>query len=267
MKKSVVVAAAALAALVGGVSIAGASGETATVNYSVKGKFNTKSYKPAKLTFGVKVQAPYPDHISILPMKVANMKFPSRSTMTFMPKKGLPVCRASVTDLSKAPAAAYAKCGKSAIGMGLASFQLGQSNAPGQYREGTVVVFYGGKVGKDVKILFSAWSDQTNAGVYAEGVLKSNGTMRIAMPRLTADSSVTSLQLEIPGRAVSGTYGGVGSYSLKKGLDAGFVRVKCRQNAKLTFGSGFELGSRNAAGNATGGTTRLNATSSTKCGR
>lgn len=267
MKKSVVAAAAALAALVGGVSIAVASGEQATVNYSVKGKFSTKSYKPAQLKFGVNVSAPNPPNVSILPMKVADMKFPAKKTMTFMPKKGLPVCKASATQLSVAPAKAYAVCGKSAIGMGLATFQLGQSNAPGQFREGTVVVFYGGKVGKDVKIRFSAWSDQTNAGVYAEGVLKANGSMKIAMPRLTADSSVTSLQLEIPGRAVSGTYGGEGGYSLKKGLDSGFVRVKCKQNSALKFGSNFELGSRDASGNATGGTTKLSAKSSTKCGK
>ena len=261
MKKSVVVAAAALAALVGGVSIAAASGETASVNYNVKGKFSKKEYKPAKLSFGVKVST---SAVQILPMKLADMKFPPKATMTFMPKKGLPVCKATETQLSVSPAAAYAACGKSAIGMGLATFALAQNT--GAARDGTVVIFYGGKVGGNVKIRFSAWSDQTNAGVYAEGILKPNGSMQIEMPRLTADSSVTSLNLEIPGRNLSGNYGGVGSYSLKKGLDAGFVRVKCKQGQTLNFSSKFELGARSDTGNPIGPTTNLTAASSSKCG-
>lgn len=266
MKKSVVVAAAALAALVGGVSIAAASGEVAVINYNVKGKFSPKKYKPAKLTFGVNLSAPNPPNITISPMQVADMRFPAKGVMQFTPKKGLPVCKATPTQLSVSPEAAYATCPKAYIGHGEATFQLGQNNSSIAFRKGTVVIFYGGLSGKNVKIKFSAWSGDTNAGVYAEGILKPNGQMKIAMPVLTADSSVTSLNLAIPGTGVNGAFNNGTPYSLKKGLDAGFVKVKCRQGQNLKFASTFTLGSRNSLGQPTGPTSTVSATSSSKCG-
>lgn len=270
MRKSLLIGAAAVAALVGGVSIANAANESSTINYnvkSVKGKFNQKGFKPAKLTFGVNI-SPGAGEATILPMKVADMRFPSNKVMRFTPKKGLPVCKLTGTALSVSPELAYSKCGKSVIGNGEATFQLGQSTAPAAFNKGTVVVLYGGKSGKNIKIKFSAYSGDTNAGVYTEGILQPSGRMNIAMPVLTADSSVTSLNLAIPGTTVNGTWASGDPYSLRAGLDKGFVKVKCRANQTLKFSTGITLGARNPiSGVPYGPETKLNPTSSSKCGR
>lgn len=263
MKKSVVVVAAALAALVGGVSIAGAAGETATVNYGVKGKFSPKSYKNGQLTFGLNIAT---TQATILPMKLAKLTFPPKAKMTFVPRKGLPVCKASQTALSAAPAQAEQACGKSRVGNGDATFQLGQSASQGAFRVGSVLIYYGGMVGKNVKLRFSAWSDDTRAGVYAEGILKPNGKMDIAMPRLTADSAVTSLNMAIPGRAKTINWASGGTTALAAGVDRGFVRVKCRQGETLKFSGIFDLGSRSDTGQPIGTSSTVNASSTTKCG-
>lgn len=267
MRKSLVIGAAALAALVGGVSIATAANETSTINYNVKGKFNKKKFRPAKLTFGVDIAAGVGEP-TVLPMKVANMKFPTNKVMRFVPRKKLPVCKAGNSLLSVSPALAYQRCGKSVIGNGEATFQLGQSTAPAAFRKGTVVILYGGKAGKNVKLRFSAWSDDTQAGVYAEGILKPNGRMNVAMPVLTADSSVTSLNLAIPGSKVSGTWGTGDPYTLRPGLDKKFVRVKCRTGQQLKFGVDVTLGARNPiSGIPYGPENKLAPTSTSKCGR
>ena len=279
MKKSVVVAAAALAALVGGVSVAAADNETATINYNVKGSFSPKKFKPAKLSWGLNLSAPTTSPI-VLPMKLAKQTFPTNKVMQFVPAKGLPVCKATSAALSAAPEVVLrdSGCANSLIGNGNANFRLLQINRDDAFRNGTVLIFYGGKVGKNVKIRFSAYSYDTGAAVYAEGILKPDGKMDIAMPQLTGDSSVTMLQLAIPSTRFQTTWpvknsSGVQTGSVNVDLPAGvpkaktFVQVKCRMGQKLNFASTFELGKRNTAGVPTGPTTTISAKSSSKCGK
>jgi len=270
MRKPLMFLAATLAVALGGVSVAYAINETAEINYNVKGKFTPKKYKSGKLSFGLNV-AGGPGEPTMLPLKVANLRFPPKKTMTFVPRKRLPVCRANATQLSVDPARADRVCGKSLVGNGDATFQLGQSTSPVAFRVGSVYVFYGGTVGrsKDVKLKFSAWSNDTNAGVYAEGILRKNGAMSIAMPRLTSDSSVTSLNMAIPGAPKTITWASGDTTRLKAGIDKAFVRVKCKQGQALKYSSVMKLGSRrdDQAQTPFGPETTLNNSVTSRCGR
>lgn len=266
MKKTLAFGMALLVALVGAVSLAGASNEQVALSYSVKGKFIKTKFRPARLKFGLNVST---NDVTIQPLKVAKLKFPARRTMKFVPKRRLPVCRAGSAALSVSPAQAEARCARSRVGNGSATFQLGQSNSPLAFRIGSVLVYYGGKVGRnrDVKLRFSAWSNDTNAGVYAEGILRRNGSMTIAMPRLTADSAVTSLNIAIPGASRTINWASGGSTVLNRGVDRAFVRVKCRKGRKLSFSGTFDLGSRTADGQPIGPTTTISSSTVRRCGR
>lgn len=266
-KRTLLIVAAAAALLVGIVSIASASNESVGLTFRLKGKVSPTKFKPVGLKYGLVVSTPDP---TIQPLKVAKLKFPSHKTMRFIPKRrGLPVCRASGAALSTSPAQAEALCGRSRVGNGSATFQLAQNNSPLAFRVGSVLVYYGGRVGRtrDVKLKFSAWSDDTNAGVYAQGILRRDGSMNIAMPRLTADSSVTSLNIAIPGGTRTITWASGGSTVLGAGLDRKFVRAKCRRGRKLAFRGTFLLGSRSQTGQDIGTTTVVNAGTSARCGR
>jgi hypothetical protein len=268
MSKRVVLAAAAiLGLLVGSVSIAFASNEQVALSFRVKGKVSKKEFRPARLTYGLGVSTA---DLTIDPLKEAKLKFPARRTLRFVPrKKRLPVCRASKTALSTSPAQAEARCAKSRVGNGSATFQLGQFNSPAAFRVGSVLIYYGGKVGRtrDVRLRFSAWSNDTGAGVYAEGILRRDGSMNIKLPVLTADSSVTSLNLAIPGAKRTITWASGGSTVLAPGRDRRFVRVKCKRGRKLAFKGTFLLGDRSSTGQPTGPTTTVSSSTSARCGR
>lgn len=245
-----------------------AIGESSTVEYSVKPlskKFSAKKYFPASLRWGVSV-APAEGAVTILPMREAVMQFPGSSIMKFQPSKNLRACRRSQPELVGPAELIYQRCPNSIIGNGEATFQLGQSTSPLAFRKGTVVILYGGLVGKSARLIFAAWSGDTNAGVVAEGVLFQNGKMKVELPVLTADSAVTSLKLSIPGKAVSGTWASGAPYKLRAGSDYGFVRVKCRAGQKLSFSSSLLLGARKTDGYPYGPTQQLYPKTSSRCG-
>ena len=247
--------------------LAGAVGESARGEFAVvslKKKFSPSSFQPSSLQWGVQV-SPAEGAITILPMRVADMRFPSNRVMRFQPARHIKPCRENSTLLVGPAPVVYARCPDSVIGNGEATFQLGQSVSPLAFRKGTVVLLYGGRSGQGYRIIFSAWSGDTNAGVATSGVLLPSGRMSVKLPSLTADSSVTSLRLRIPGKRVKGVWDSGNAYELRPGADRGFVRTKCRPGSRLRFGADLLLGSRNSAGVPYGPTEQLSVSAASRC--
>lgn len=250
-----------------GAPVALAVGESAQGEFGVKSlkqKFSSKEFKPASLKWGVQV-APAEGAVTILPMRVAHMKFPSSKTMRFQPSQKIKPCRKASTLLVGPAPVVYERCPQSVIGNGEATFQLGQSVSPLAFRKGTVVILYGGRSGSNHRIIFSAWSGDTNAGVATSGVLLPSGKMSVELPVLTADSAVTSLRLQIPGSPVKGTWGSGAPYELQPGSDRGFVRMRCRKGSSLRFGADLLLGARNGEGIPYGPTEELAVSATSRC--
>lgn len=253
--------------LLSGGSSALAAGETASLSFQalpMKAKFQKKRYLPARLSWGVQVR-PAENQLAILPMRVARLQFPG--ALRFFPRKGLEPCRLSEPELVGPSEVVYERCPNSVVGNGEATFQLAQITSPLALRRGTIVILYGGRVGRDVRIRFSAWSGDTSAGIVADGILRKRGQMEVRLPVLTADSAVTSLRLQIPGKKASGTWDSGGAWTLRAGSDRGFARMRCRMGARLGFSARLLLGARNALGVPYGPENNLSPKTRARCGR
>ncbi len=97
-----------------------------------------------------------------------------------------------------------------------------------------------------------AYSYDTNVGVYTEAPLTDAGRLKFDIEQLTADSSVTTLDLAIPGtrQVLSGVDPGGNDVILPKGQKADYVQAKC-SSGQFAWDNVFTLGTRDTSGTPT----------------
>jgi hypothetical protein len=246
-------------------SSAQASGETAQVSLKMQpqGKLYNNAYSP--VNWGVSTDILTSDPF-ILPMKVAKLRLPPGSA-TFNPRKNMPVCtddKINQTNVSVPVQVMVDRCPNSILGNGRAQFALAQNNA--LRLDGVLLVFNGGYQNGRPKLKIYAYSYDTTVGVYTESVLQKNGELNFNIPRLTADSSVTQLNLEIPGkRTVLENWGpGQETVVIPGGQDRSYVRARCT-NGAWPFSASFDLGSRDSGDNPIGPTTIVSGNDNLAC--
>jgi len=251
---------------------ASAAGETATSALKMDplgGSLYKDAYKPVNWQVETKVEVP-PGSTTIEPMKVADLQNPS-GQLTFNPDPKMPVCADDKIGpglVSIPVEQAIAACPKSILGNGLAKFALGQFTAAS--RDGVMIVFNGGlaKSGENKgqpRIKIYAYSYDTGVGLYTEATLSKTGRLFFDIPPLTADSSVTSLNLSIPGKSTDLFVASKNiTVTLPPGQDKNYAQAKCSTNS-WPFSAQFLLGDRDTAGQPTGPTTTLDNSSSTDC--
>jgi hypothetical protein len=248
-------------------SLAQASGETAQVALKMQpqGPLYSNAYSPINWGISTNILTADPQ---VLPMKKANLSLPPGST-TFNPRNNMPVCPDDKvgpppTNMSVSVEVVVARCPNSVLGNGTAKFALAQSNA--LQLDGLIVVFNGGRENGLPKLKVYAYSYDTGAGIYTSAVLQKNGALNFDIPILTADSSVTKLSLEIPGKRKVLEDWGAGEVRvvLPAGQDRSYVRARCTGGA-WPFSASFDLGTRDAFGEPTSPTTIVGASDNLTC--
>ncbi len=252
-------------------ALANGSGESADVSFSMKpkaGSFFKQAYRPAKWKTGVTISTSDPE---ILPMKKADLSFPGRGQMIFKPKQRMPVCPDSQvgpppTNVSVPVSTIVARCPKSVIGNGTATFVLNRNNLnPAATLDGYMVVFNGGRQGGDPRIKVYAYSYDTMVGIYTEAKLTRNGKLVFQIPQLTSDSSVSSLNLEIPGRNRQFFLTNQQiNVRLPGGRDRKYVKARCSGNGWNHSGT-FDLGLRDTDGTPASPTTVVSDSGTAAC--
>jgi hypothetical protein len=232
-----------------------ASNETATVGFEMtpRGQMFKEVQRPVDWALDTLIQT---EDANIYPLRQATLTLPT--TMSFNPDPAMPVCPDSQigpppTNVSVPIPTAVGRCPNSVIGNGSAIFQLAGLNSPDFKRDGYIVIFNGGRVSSGTfagrpRLKIWAYSYGTGAGIYTEGILRSTGLMLLDIPRLTADSAVTSINLRIPGQefpvtdpaAPEGT-------TVPGGESPGYAKARCPGDSWTLNGS-FLLGNRNNAG-------------------
>ena len=167
--------------------------------------------------------------------------------MTFNPGN-MPVCGPSEIGpgLTSVPVdVMVARCPDSVLGNGTAQFAFAQ--IPTVLLDGQIVAFNGGTRNGNALVKVYAYSYATNVGVYTEGVLNNNGRLKFDIEQLTADSSVTTLNLAIPGerQVLSGVDPGGDDVILPKGQKTDYVQAKC-SSGEFPWDSKFTLGTRDS---------------------
>jgi hypothetical protein len=231
------------------------------------GQFLTNGFKPANWMIENSVSVP-PANPTILPSKSIALDFPA-SQMTFNPGN-LPVCPSSQvgpppTDVSVPVPTIIARCPDSILGNGTAKFALAQNKA--LLLDGVLVAFNGGlnNSGNPIVKVY-AYSYDTNVGIYTEAVYQNGNLDFNNIPVLTADSSVTSLNLNIPGEQVTLENWGPGSETviLPKGQKTDYVQAKCSAG-EWAWSAQFTHGTRDTNGNPTSPDTFSNDAGVTPC--
>ena len=247
-----------LVAVVGASTAVGqahATNEAAAVDLTIvpSGNIYKEVRRPVDWTVGNSISTADP---SIYPLRRASLQM--SPSIGFFPRAGLPVCPDTQigpppTNVSVPVDLAVARCPNSVIGNGTASFQLAGLNGPIYQRDGYIVIFNGGRQANGPlagrpKIKVYAYSYGTGAGVYTEGVLTTSGALVFEVPRLTADSAVTSLNLNIPGQVTPITDPAATEGSeVPAGIQANYVRASCPGTSWGLSGT-FLLGNRNNSG-------------------
>lgn len=223
-----------------------------------KGSFYKGGTVAANWKINVQVDAPYvapapgdpePD---VLPLKQVNLQLPT--DMTFNPNPKMPVCKDSMfgpsTNPSQKPIDIINLCPKSVIGNGTADLFISHKNTPTgpNIKDPTLIVFNAGRVGGKPKIKIHGYSKATSAGIYMEGVLQPDGSLSMAVPPLSNDSTVSRFDLNIPGTTPI-KYNNV-TLPESAGQDPNYLQAKCSTGSWLLT-SEFILGTRDDAGNPT----------------
>jgi len=244
---------------------ASAAGETASLDARLdpRGKtFFKQATRPGNLSIQTQISVP-PGSPTIEPLKRANLRLPR--TVNFQPKRNMPVCpdsKVNSTTVSVPVPTIVAACPKSIIGNGTATFALAQST--NLARDGVIVLFNGGRQNGLPRVKLYAYSYDTEVGLYTEAVLRKNGGLNFPVPPLTADSSVTSINLDIPGSPKSVDFPSKGiTANLPAGQDKRYVQARCNTNS-FDFSGTFLLGQR-PEGLEPGPTTTLNDSASYAC--
>ena len=214
------------------------------------GSLFNNAFKNANWTVRTGVSAP-PEVPSILPTLQSNLSLPPNSQLTFNPGN-MPVCPDSQiggppVDIEVPVPDIIARCPKSIIGNGTATFLLGRNNEPNDPTTqliGQVLVFNGGLVGGLPRVKFWAFSYDTTAGIYTESVLQPDGSLDIPIPVLSSDSAVNRLDVAIPSvrRNIFLENQGI-SITLPQGQKLDYARAKC-DTGTFPFSADFDFGRR-----------------------
>lgn len=237
-------------------SQAQATNETATVELGVTptGNIYKEVRRPVAWSSKTLISTADP---SIYPLRRATLQM--SPSIGFFPDPNMPVCPNSQigpppTNVSVPVATAVARCPNSVIGNGMATFQLGGVNQPGYKQNGYMVIFNGGRrssgeLAGRPRIKVYAFSYATGVGLYTEATLSSTGVMVFEVPRLSYDSAVTSLDLNIPGEETPIVDPAAPSDAkLPAGVQANYVKASCPDGSWNLDGS-FLLGNRDSAEN------------------
>ena len=239
-------------------TMANAAGETADADLQITPKtptFFTNAFSSANYSLKSSILAagPFPGTPTVVPMKVADISNPPSSRLTFNPKPSMPVCADDKlgpppTSNSIPVPEMIARCPNSLIGNGTAVFALGQSNNPLANLVGETLVFNGGRSGGLPKIKVYSYSYDTEVGIYTEAVLQADGHLVFNIPRLTVDSSVRTLNMDIPGQQVVIEKPNLNlTVTLPAGQDPNYVQARCVGDA-FPWTADFTMGSRDAGG-------------------
>jgi hypothetical protein len=193
MKRTALISLLAFAALVTGPWAARAADESIAIGLQAKpnaGPLFKEVYRPLDANLTVTVSSP-PTVDSILPLKVANVRFPR--DMEFFPNPAkTPVCPPEklneTSNLSAGVIATVALCPRSVIGTGSAVVQLAQQKF-GTVNDPKFVIFNAGRNASGrPKILIYGYSKSVNSGLLMRGTLATNGDLKIDIGVLPFDS-------------------------------------------------------------------------------
>jgi hypothetical protein len=237
---------------------ASASNESASMSFDMaprSGVFYKQAYRPANWSISTTISTSDPE---ILPMTRAALTLPRRGQMTFNPSPRMPVCPDSQvgpppTNVSVSVDEIVRRCGSSIIGNGTATFVLGRNNLnPAAFLDGYIVVLNGGRVGGDPKLKVYAYSYDTGVGIYTDGLMTAQGRLVFDIPILTADSAVSELNLNIPGRPERISIPRLATeFTLPGGRDGAYVRTRCAGSG-WGYQGVFTLNRRDNAGQPIG---------------
>jgi hypothetical protein len=203
-----------------GAGVAGAvPTATSDVDILAQGKTYQEKYTAAKLKLAANI-TPEPGATSLKPL--ITITFNLTDDQKFAPDPKQPVCTSiTETNANFPPSVAISMCPNSIVGDGLAAIYLA-NQVSALVTDPVITVFNGGtdSEGRGV-ITIHAYSASTNTGIYMRGVLK-QGVLQIDVPRLTADSSVSNLDVNIPGN---------------QGQTANYFQTKCSQGQWKTNAS------------------------------
>jgi len=211
----------------------------------VKGSLYREAPRPVNWRVESEITAPWPEPPLILPLKRMRVAFPEE--MSFNPDPGMAVCPDSKVgpppvNMSVTPEAILARCPKSVLGNGTSELYLARLNAATgpQTKDGVLIIFNGGR-NRDgsPRLKVYGYSEILNTGIYIEGNLRRN-VLVVDIPYLTADSSVGSFNLNIPGSD--------SPFPARRGRDPKFVRATCADGTWDGLAS-FTLGTRDPSGN------------------
>jgi hypothetical protein len=274
MRKFKIMTAGAIAVLGMAIAIpaaANASGESADMDFSLtpkSGSFFKDAYRSADWNFQTTISTPDP---VILPMKVADLSLPPNSQMTFNPPNDMPVCPDSQVgpppvNVSVPVETVIDRCPDSVIGNGTAVFVLNRNNHnPAAALDGYIVAFNGGKVNGQARVKIYAFSYDTGVGIYTEGTLSPQGDLAFNIPQLTSDSSVSNLNISLPGK--DETYFLANqqiSVKLPAGQAPDYVQARC-ESGSFDYAGSFELGTRDTDGTPISPTTVVQDQGSVAC--
>jgi len=240
-------------------SLAAAAGETANADVSINPRsatFYTNSFVSANWAVETTI-IPAPAAPTVTPMKVASLGLPAANRMTFNPSASMPICADDqlgpppTTNSIPVPQM-LERCPNSLLGNGTAIFALGQSTNPLANLNGEILVFNGGLVAGKPQLKVYAYSYDTGVGIYTSAILEPDGQLRFDIPRLTADSSVRTMNLSIPGEEVIIEKPNQAiTVILPAGQDPNYVQAKC-SGGGFPWTADFTLGSRDVGGNPIG---------------
>lgn len=248
MKRTALISLLAIAVLMTGPWVANAADESIAIELEAEpnaGPLYKEVYRPLDANLTVTVSSP-PIEPGILPLKVANVRFPG--DMEFFPDPAkTPVCPPGklneTSNLSAGVIATVALCPRSVIGTGSAVVQLAQQKF-GTVTDPKFVIFNAGRNASGrPKILIYGYSKSVNSGLLMRGTLATNGDLKIDIGVLPFDSSVSSFVLGIPGDPLVITDEGNPEPVTVKGLDPAYLRGRCSTGNWRATGA-FELGKR-----------------------
>lgn len=238
----------AVAATLGLASTASASGEVAATQVTLnpnKGSFYKGGNVPAEFQMSGTITAPFPANPQVLPIKQIALKLPE-GTKFNAATSNTPVCPDSKigpnVNLSISPSAAAALCPKSVIGNGTAELYLARNNSAAgpTLKDPVLIAFNGGKTSTGQSLIkIYGYSQLTNYGVYITAI-PDGDTLNVIVPRLSFDSAVGHLQLNIPGTN--------NADPALRGKDPNYVTARCSTGTLLSSAT-FTLGTRDDSGN------------------
>jgi len=169
-------------------AIANAGDESADAEFTITPKsgatFFNNAFSAAQGTVDTVIRLPGPpdDYPKTTPMKVADLRFPPASALTFNPKPSMPVCPDEqlgpppTTNSIPVPEM-IARCPKALIGNGTALFALARNTKPSAARDGELLIFNGGRVGGLPKIKVHSYSYDLQVGIYTSATLQPDGRL------------------------------------------------------------------------------------------